>query len=416
MPAQFDAENGGGRGGRGGVGMGAGVGGGRGGRGGPSGDTDPAVTTDPTGASQQILFALAGGTGGFVIRNAGELPSGLQKIGEEQHEYYVLGYTPPAEKEGVCHALKVKVDRGGTTVRARSSYCSGKQPDLVSTKPAEKNLEQFARSDSASVAGSMQLPFFYTAPGIARVNLALEIPAGSINRDARKASLASIDVLGIASTADGETAARFTDAIALNSGALNSGALNPAAFNSAAGEPLTVRYQKQFKIAPGQYKFTIVFGAGGETFGKLEQPLVVEPFQAGQFALSGVAMGKETRKAGDVGGLFDDHSALTVRGVELIPSGSNAFAKSDQAFCYFEVYLAGVEPPTLGLRILNAKTGAMESDGGTAKLVVPAGKTTVPVGLNVPLSALVPGVHRVEITATDVSGITVRRTADFEVR
>ena len=272
---------------------------GRTGRGGTGlgGDVDPATTADPGGASQQILFTLASRTGGFVIRNASELPGGLQKIGQEQHEYYVLGYTPPEEKEGVCHALKVKVDRGGTTVRARSSYCSGKQPDLVAAKPAEKNLEQFARSDSASVAGSMQLPFFYTAPGVARVNLALEIPLGSIKHDSRKSSLTSIDVLGIASTADGETAARFTDTIALNSGALNSGALNPA-----AGEPLTVRYQKQFKIAPGQYRFTIVFGAGGETFGKLEQPLVVEPYQAGQAcAVSRIALGRETRKAGDGG-------------------------------------------------------------------------------------------------------------------
>ena len=46
---------------------------------------------------QQALYALANGTGGFVIVNTNDLLSGMEKIGKEQNEYYILGYAPSRE-------------------------------------------------------------------------------------------------------------------------------------------------------------------------------------------------------------------------------------------------------------------------------------------------------------------------------
>ncbi len=74
--------------------------------------------------NQQIMFLLADGTGGFVIHDSNDLLGGLQKIGKEQNQYYLLGYTPPDAKQGSCHVLRVKVDRSGLEVRARTGYCS----------------------------------------------------------------------------------------------------------------------------------------------------------------------------------------------------------------------------------------------------------------------------------------------------
>ena len=76
--------------------------------------------------NEEIMYMLADGTGGFVIVNTNDLLGGLEKIGKELNEHYLLGYTPPETAEGSCHALKVKVDRGGTTVRARTGYCTKK--------------------------------------------------------------------------------------------------------------------------------------------------------------------------------------------------------------------------------------------------------------------------------------------------
>src|SRR5207253_2720932 len=49
----------------------------------------PSVATN-----QQVLAALAEGTGGFSIFNTNDLLAGLEKIGREQNEFYVLGYAP----------------------------------------------------------------------------------------------------------------------------------------------------------------------------------------------------------------------------------------------------------------------------------------------------------------------------------
>ena len=58
--------------------------------------------------NQQVMYALASGTGGFPILNTNDLLPGLEKIAREQSEYYLLGYTPPESAAGSCHTLKVK--------------------------------------------------------------------------------------------------------------------------------------------------------------------------------------------------------------------------------------------------------------------------------------------------------------------
>src|SRR5262249_48755231 len=154
---------GGGGGGRSGGG-GGGAGGVRGGGGTSPGQflgTNPfnqprlIVPQFPESASnnQQGLYALAEGTGGFVIVNWNDLLGGMEKIAKEQNEYYVLSYTPPDSPEGSCHTLRVKVDRGGTIVRARSGYCNSRPVDLLAGKPLEKELENRA---SGSQAGNLK--------------------------------------------------------------------------------------------------------------------------------------------------------------------------------------------------------------------------------------------------------------------
>lgn len=379
-----------------------------------NGDEDPETTADPGGANQQVIFALASGTGGFVIRNASELPHGMQQIGEEQQEYYLLGFTPSDSKEGSCHALRVKVDRGGLTLRARSSYCSNKADELIATSAPETDLaKRAAGAQQGNIAASLRLPFFYTADGAARVHVAMEIQPDAIKFEKRKNTLhADVNILGIASAADGSVAARFNDTLTLD-------------FDEAdqKWKEKPVHYEKQFKIAPGQYSLTVAFSAGGESFGKLTEPLAIEPHQAGELALSGLALGNEIRKegAGDpalAATLFDDRTPLTINGTEMIPGGATTFAKSEPAYCYVEAYPGSGADRTLtfGLRILNAATGEVAWNGGTASVRVPESKTSVPFGVTVPVANLSPGSYRVEATVADASGQKAQRTAAFIIK
>jgi VWFA-related protein len=377
--------------------------------GGPQGDSDNlgSPLPDSGSSSQEILFGLANGTGGFVVRNTTDLLGGLQNIAREQNQYYALTYVAPESKEGTCHAIRVKVDRKQTTVRSRTSYCTEKPLDLLAGTAAAKELEQrAAATQTGDIAASIELPYFYLSPNVARVNLAMEIAADALKFQNQKGKLhAEVDLLGIASTPDGSVAARFSDAVKFDFE-------NQAEIDKLKGKRF--HYEKEFKIAPGQYGFAMAFSSGGQSFGKLEVPLEVEPRKAGELALSSLVLSKETHPAADLGlnsGVsIGDRTPLVAQGVQVIPAGSNQFVKSEQASFYFEVYDPNPASVTAQVRILGRKTAAPIWDSGLSKLSVPQ------QGGNLPISSLAPGSYQLEVTASDPSGKQVKRTADFEVR
>jgi VWFA-related protein len=381
----------------------------RGPGGGPQGDSDNLGEPVPNSGSgsQEILFGLANGTGGLVVRNTTDLLGGLQNIAQEQDQYYVLTYVAPESKEGSCHTLRVKVDRKGTSVRARSNYCTEKPLDLLAGTSAGRELENRATGAQAGgIAAFVELPYFYLSPSVARVNLAMEIPADALQFEKQKGKLhAEMDLLGIASTPDGSVGARFSDAVKFDFE-------TQAEVDKLKGKYLP--YEKEFKIAPGQYRFTMAFSSGGQSFGKLEAPLNLEPRKAGELALSSVVLSKEARPAADLGlsnGVsIGDQSPLVAQGMQVIPAGSNYFMKSEQAFFYFEVYDANPAPATAQVRILDRATGAPKWDSGPGKL------NQSQQGGNLPIGSLAPGSYQLEVTATSSSGKQVKRTADFEVR
>jgi VWFA-related protein len=374
--------------------------------GGPQGDrTDSESTVRDAGTSnQQDLFRLASGTGGFVIASLGELQGGLQKIGAEQSEFYVLSYTPAETKEGSCHTLRVKVDRGGTTVRARAGYCESKPEDLLAGTLTGQDLERRAiGTQTGTIAASIRLSYFYTSLNVARVNVALEIP--EIPPGKAVNSNAELNFLGIASSSDGGVAARFSDALKLNP--------------EGQGKPL--HYEKEFRIAPGRYSFTMTFSSGGEGFGKIEVPLIVDPRKEGELALSGLVLSKETHPAEALGlgltGLVESLTPLVTNGVRMVPSGSHQFTKSAAAFVYFEVYAPDPASVRFAMRVLDSKTGEPTSDSGFQTPGIPKNPGDVlTVGVGLPVNGLATGSYQLEITAVDAAGKQVRRTADFEVK
>src|SRR5258708_31565365 len=352
---------------------------------------------------------LAEGTGGFLVANTNDVLGGLEKIGREQSEYYILGYAPPESSEGSCHTLKVKVDRGGTIVRARSGYCNVKPQDMLAGTQAERDLENRAAAEApGTVKATMQLPFFYTSANVARVNLAMEIPSDSMKVAKEKGKLhAEVNVMGVAYKADGGVAAKFSDTVKLDF-------QNKKEVEAFQEKPL--HYENQFDVASGKYNLKVTFTAGGENFGKLEWPLVVEPYDSKQFSMSGVALRKEIHRRAEVGGdlataLLDARKPLITQGMRITPAGTNHFKKSDTVVLYVEVYEplladSSAEKPPLAavqIRILDSKTGVQKFDSGGIRIdpYMQAGSPVIPVGLKGPFDALVAGSYRLEIRAID---------------
>jgi VWFA-related protein len=376
---------------------------------GPEGDSDDlgAPLSNSGSSSQDVLFGLANGTGGFVVRNTTDLLGGLQNIAQEQNQYYVLTYVAPESKEGACHTIRVKVDRKQTTVRARSNYCTEKPLDSLAGTSAGRDLENRATgAEAGGISASIQLPYFYLSPSVARVNLAMEVAPDALKFQNQKGKLhAEIDLLGIASTPDGSVGARFSDAVKFDFE-------NQAELDKLKGKSL--HYEKEFKIAPGQYRFAMAFSSGGQSFGKVDAPLDVEPRQAGDLALSSLVLSKEVHPAADLGlslgvSIGDQKAPLVAQGMQVIPAGSNQFTKSQPAFFYFEVYDSNPASVSAQVRILDRPAGALKWDSGMQKL------SAAQQGGSIPISSLAPGAYQFEVTASDPSGKRVKRTADFEV-
>jgi hypothetical protein len=216
---------------------------------------------------------------------------------------------------------------------------------------------------------------------------------------------AEINFLGIASAADGTVGARFSDSLKLDP--------------DSRGKAL--HYEKEFKIVPGSYNFTMAFSSGGESVGKLEMPLTVDTRQPGQLALSGLVLSKETHPAAELGlgmaGLVESRTPLLAGGVQIVPSGSTQFTKSEPGFVYFEVYAPDPASLRAGIKVLDKKTGEPKVDMGLLKLSPPKnGGDAIPGGSKLPIDSLAAGSYELEVTAVDASGKQAKRTAEFEVK
>jgi VWFA-related protein len=379
----------------------------------------------PPGASnnQEIMYMLANGTGGFVIVNTNDLLGGLDRIGKEQNEFYLIGYTPPESEDGSCHNLKVKVDMSGTTVRARTGYCSAKSNNSLAKTQTEKTLEARAASQQAgTVPASLEAPFFYTSANVARVNVAMEISTASVAFEKEKGKFHSvINVLGIAQKPDGSVGGRFSDKVNLEFDTKK---------EVEAFQKTPYHYENQFDIASGKYKLAVSFSAGKEAFGVVSRQLVVEPYESKQFAMSALTFSTRFVAAGGVDSGLDaellaDRTPLVSRGIRVYPSGTNTFKTSDKTALYLEIYepflLEAEVPKDLALaiqvKVLGQTSGVQKFDSGMVRVPMPekAGNPAIPIATQIPVASLGPGAYRLIVEATDSKGLTRKRWADFAV-
>lgn len=371
--------------------------------------------------NQQVLYALANGTGGFVIVNSNDLVGGMEKIAKDQSEYYSLGYKPNESAEGSCHTLRVKVGRGGTEVRSRSGYCNVKPKDLLAGNPLEKSMESHATSEMPSdTAARAEVPFFYTSANTARVNLAMEIPPNAIKFSKEHGKQhAAVNVLGIAYRPDNSIAARFSDTANLD-------------FEEKKElqefEKHPFHYENQFELASGEYNLRLVFNSGSETFGKVVVPLKIDAYDGKKLSMSALALSNELHPEAEMttgldGELLEDRKPLVVRGMRIVPAGTDHFKKGDNLVVYSEVYepaLLSASPPKVGLEfvILDRKTGEKKLDAGITdtQTSIQAGNMVMSIGLKLPIDKLGPGSYRVQLRALDSQGgSTDFRSADFEL-
>jgi hypothetical protein len=107
--------------------------------------------------------------------------------------------------------------------------------------------------------------------------------------------------------------------------------------------------------------------------------------------------------------------------MEVSPSATNQFKKTETAALYAEVYeplLKGPTPPKVAfeIKVVERKTGQEKFSQRQRIELGNTGDPVIPLGLQLPLVKLDPGLYRVELRAEDSAGnATKTRTADFDV-
>lgn len=375
---------------------------------------------DSASTNQQVLYALAAGTGGFTIFNTNDFGAGLEKISKELDEYYVLGYVPPSQvHDGSYHKIEVKVTRKGVNIRHRNGYFDVKSPDLLAGKPEGKVLEErSAGNQPGDLPLTLTAPYFYTEPNVARVNLALDVPADKLEFAKVKGKFHSqVNILGIAYREDGGVAARFSDTVKLDYEKKELKEFAKGTYN----------YQTNFDIAPGKYNLKVVLGAGGEKFGKYEIPLMIDPYDGRRFHLSGLAFSTRVLPVTQLTSnldreLLEERTPLIVGNNQFVPTSLNRFKRDEKVGLYVEVYepLLTKDDPYLRVGVLYSvvdRSTNKEIYSSNTILVndfAQKGNPVIPVGLNLPFDKLQAGNYRLEVRARDSAGnASPQHFADF---
>ncbi len=263
--------------------------------------------------------------------------------------------------------------------------------------PAIRSRKTWKRRAGGEMQGNvtalMQAPFFYTSPNTAQVHLAVEIPSAALKFEKVKGKQhAAINILGIAYKPDGSIAARFSDTVNVDF----DGKKEVEEFQK---QPF--HYENQFGVASGEYKLRVVFSSGNDSFGKLEMPLLIDPYRGQEFSISGVALSNNLRRAADIRRIWtanccEDRTPLVVQGLQISPSASNHFKKTDTAAIYAEVYeplLKNPNPPDVAyeLIVVERKSGQEKLHIGDRTPKGKAGDPVIPLGLKLPVATLGPG-------------------------
>jgi VWFA-related protein len=362
--------------------------------------------------TSDALKFLAEETGGRRIEG-NDPAAALGGVFDDEQKLYALSFTPVESPDGSCHKLRVETVRAGLQVTARGVYCNVKPPDALAGKVEGKALEASASAPGAGrAAASLELPYFYDSPGVALVDLAMEMDlAGLKFAKVNGKEHADLNLVGLAYGADGEVAGRFSDTIPLDF----DGAQQADTFRKEA-----YHYERQFRLPPGSYNVRVAFGSGDQSYGKAEAPLNIEAWDGKALALSGIALADEATKAEELTAdldpsLLEGHKDLIAKAARISPSADNRFHSSGPCFAYFEVYNPTVVG-TMELRIL-APGASVPNVIATIPLAdyIRAGSAIAPVIVKVPLDSLPPGPYTVEVRATGAFGAVVTQSARFQV-
>jgi VWFA-related protein len=282
---------------------------------------------------QDILYQISGDTGGQFIKGTNDIGKGLERIDEEIHARYTLGYhsTNP-NFDGSFRKLKVVVNRPGLEVSTRSGFYAIAPNTVVPLSPEDKKL----LASVATAESNPALPLFVglsafrTQAGRYVVPLTIEIPPAALKFERKNdRQHLQLDVLGVVRESPEQILSRL--------GGSFDAALAVEQYQSILNN--NIFYRQDVELAPGTYSVAVIIRdrlSGKLAARRMELQL---PVPDDAFAISDVILSRHAEPSGHLATEATETSdPLSVGGVKIRPAPSREFRPTDNLIIYCQLY------------------------------------------------------------------------------
>jgi VWFA-related protein len=328
------------------------------------------MSQDSLRSTMATLQTLAENTDGRAIVNRNDLAKGMEQIVRDSSAYYLLGYnSADAPQDGKFHAIRVRVKRPGTQVRARKGYWALTPADVTrvttaANKPGPPREVTRALAAINSPGGGRRLirTWFGTEPGAdgrTKVTFVWEPMPGvpGVRRDEpRQVALTATSVAG----------AEFFD------GRVSTGAGRGASVS--------------FEVDPGRVRLRMAVEGDGNSELDVEEREVTVPDLTSGDLMIGTPRLFVARTGREFQQLAADPSPT--------PTAQREFRRTERLLVRFDAFGRRAGALTLGARLLNKQ--------GQKMVDLPVNAASAdgqPHAVDLPLSSLAMGEYLLELSA-----------------
>ena len=353
-----------------------------------------AVTSRVQTQANDLLHALASGTGGRALVNRNDFADGAAEVFAENASYYLLGYrSTSVEPAGRFRPIDVRVNRPGVTVRARSGYVAGRADEPAKNGPSPALVKAMRDAAPKGDVAMQMTAVPFAVPGKKTPAVAMAIALRQPRVTSTDRIVEQVDLLVAAYEPDGKRGP--------------SERLSARVVLKAADDPF-VRYEllTGLPMRPGRYQLRVAAqSAVHAKEGSLHYDLVVPDFSKGDLALSGVALSVEP----NVPVAGRERIAFIV---PVVPTSRREFWETDRVSAFLQLYRnKGNDPVTVTVRLLNAQDATFFEKVDSLPTERFGSNHAADYQVPLPVEAMPPGPYLVTIEAA-----TSRSTSRRDVR
>ena len=363
--------------------------------------------------SQDMLFALAGDTGGKAYLDNNDLDRGIVQAQDSVSDYYVLGYySTNTVKNGRFRRIKITLaSNASADMNYRQGYYADKDFARFTAVDKERQLEDALMLEDpiTDLTIAMEIDYFQLNRAEYFVPIIVKIPGRELAL-AKKGGYEHtlIDFVGeIKDVVGGTTVSNVRDDVNIK--------LSDATAAELAHRP--IEYDTGFTLLPGRYEIKFLarddetgrIGTYQTTFtipnlNKEEKRVPISAVVLGSQrvelnqAVYDAAKAKERMKDDAVNPLVED-------GKKLIPSVTRVFSTTRDIYVYFQAYKqtpsAGNPPLFAFVSLYQGDTKVFETAPTAIAPSVVSRLGTMPLSFNLGVKGLAPGPYECQVTILD---------------